>query len=529
MSCVTTTATANVSTIRDLAKALARIRISNWWILPSKYDLKPDGSESWLAVPPGGGIIFGGLNSDDHDAFTRGYTFGSDTVDSAISEINALQFNLTRSGGSLQFQESTILALGNKAQINKDRLNEIKSSLFFQPRYGGRGIFAGVWESEYYAIAPDELAELNYTAAVIGRAADDLAFIADSLSYGDCNDDGGDDENCDRIAAALEAIAQKEFGCDLDPVIDAVEKLTAAVGVIELDEGIKLPKLITAPPDDNKGKDSDYVTVNSLPEFLVWHFRQLDALMGRFPIKIVQADGDLTAEGEQERTITVPNLSEGIAELIALNAIQLSNSEANLKATVSNLGESVLIKKMLIQCKFILDNVQDFTGINVRDKKLTVPFSVDIRETDLDKLLQPAEIEILVDEHRPKNDGSEFDIERIGKIVNTIYAIVSAVYVHRIDPDDPVGSVGRDLNKIRDGLNLVDSEDEDGYAAFLSRTERGFTDAPFSEDVVNPNPTGPKPYGRDYTRRPLIRRTEGQGTDDIKDGDTTDGGEGGEP
>lgn len=541
MTCTQSLITSKIAEIKRALNGLKLADVDSWWNIP---EINETLASEWVAaIGLDGMLTFSNVPSSTGFYDSNGFIVAKTAINNAITLVNSLSPMVRQTGGRFLLQESTLTLIESGISVIQQKLQTLISSRWLNRFYdlppsrvigvsfeSGDQLNGISVETRFY-ISRDELTDKNNSRNSLVSAIEELDLILSYISASDCNEPPQpNDDNCDRIADALEAIAAKDFNCDTQPVLDAIEDLKDLLGNDFVD-GIKVPKLITQPPKDNKGKDSDYVIIKSMPEFMVWQFKQIDALFGRFPIKIVQSDGDLTEEGDQETTIVIPNLSEGISELIALNAVQLSNSEAILKSSVSNIGETVLIKKMLIQCKWILDNIQDWTGLNTRDRKETVPFAVDIRETELDKLLQPAEIEILVDEHKPLNDGSEFNIERIGKIVNTIYAIVSAAYVNRLDPDDPVGSIRRDLDKIKNGLNLVDNEDEDGFSTFLERTELAFGDAPLSNEVTNPNPTGPKPYGREYNRRPLIRRTEGQGTDDIKEGDTDqgDGDGGGDP
>lgn len=525
MACITVlAATANAANLARYAQELTAIANNSWWNLPTKNAVLT--FPEWFAPPEENDDTL--FTNQGHPLFDTegGWADAQQTLALAYQEVLQSRINIRTTGGG-SVNESVVTPGFNLLTNAGNDLKSIIDGNYLDKRYG-MGLIGGTFvqpiirwgdmENGFFLISGASINKLDWAQTRLTVAAQRMMEVAESLLLGCTEDDGGDDDNCDRIADALEAIAAKDFTCpepDLTPVIEAVEKLSGAIGVTDLDAGIKLPKLITNPPKDNRGGDNDYITVNSIPEFLAWNFRQLDALFGRFPITIIQEDADITEEGDQENKIVIPNLSEGIAELIALNAVQLTNSDAILKSNISTLGEVITAKKILVQAKFILDNLQEFAGMGIKQKTIKMPVSANMLKTKLAEALEPTEIDVIVDDYVLNTDGSEFDVDRIGKIVNTIYAIVSAAFVHRINKDAPEDSIRSDLMKIRDGLALVDSEDEDTFSQFIERAETAFSDAPGSMDNATPTP-----YGRDRDRRPLIRRTEGMGDDDIKDGDT---------
>lgn len=530
MSCFPSlAATANAANLSRYAVQLSIIAGNEWWNLPTSRAVFY--TEEWFReIERPYDTIFNARGVPDFYS-PGGWIEAKSTIREAYNEVLSAQANLEKpvSGGTVLVSRENLGAAFHKLSNTANRLKPLSETTYLNQFYGLQLFKASTFiptlawffeGADLYYISRTDTETLGILQDSLHLAAMEIREISEMLLSG-CYQpppEEEEDDNCDRIADALEAIAAKDFTCpepDLTPVIEAVEKLSGAIGVADLDEGIKLPKLITRPPDDNVGKDSDYITVNSIPEFLAWNFRQLDALFGRFPITIIQEDAGITEEGDQENKIVIPNLSEGIAELIALNAVQLTSSDAILKSNISTLGEVITAKKILVQAKFILDNLQEFAGMGIKQKTIKMPVSANMLKTKLAEALEPTEIDVIVDDYVLNTDGSEFDVDRIGKIVNTIYAIVSAAFVYRIDKDAPEESIRSDLMKIRDGLALVDSEDEDTFSQFIERAETAFSDAPGSMDNATPTP-----YGRDRDRRPLIRRTEGMGDDDIKDGDT---------
>jgi len=529
MACIASLATTKLTDFRRIISLLKTADSDEWWDIPETYETAIsewigntglDGSLTFKNVPKGLGF---------YD--TAGFSTGKSAIADAVAKIDEIVPLVRQGGGRFSLQSNTVDELSNALTLAKSELSKLSGSRWLEqyfklsPSYSPQpGFFEGVpfvsFETSF-SILKHELEERTAARQALMTAIEAMEVALDYIGSSDCQPEPSSDDNCDRIADALEAIAAKDFTCpepDLTPVIEAVEKLSGAIGVVDLDAGIKLPKLITQPPKDNKGKDSDYVTVKSIPEFLIWNFTQIDALIGRFPIEIIQKDSDITEEGDQDEKIVIPNLSEGIAELLALSAVNAVNQDVVVKAEVSALTEIVSLKQMVVQARYILDNLQQWASFGVQQKRISMPVVVDIKKTKLDEFLQPAKLEITVDDYRLNSDGSDFDFERVGKIVNTIYAIVATAFCNRISKDDPTGSFRSDLSKIKDGQLLNDEDDEDSFGRFVNRAEIGFTDAPGSLDSTNP-----RPYGRDRERRPIIKRTEGMGLDDIQDGDT-DGG-----
>ncbi len=59
-------------------------------------------------------------------------------------------------------------------------------------------------------------------------------------------------------------------------------------------------------------KNKYYQAINNLSEYITWQMRQLDGLLGSYPINILVEDNDLTTEGNQPLSLTIPNIAEGV-------------------------------------------------------------------------------------------------------------------------------------------------------------------------------------------------------------------------
>jgi hypothetical protein len=349
-----------------------------------------------------------------------------------------------------------------------------------------------------------ETADLKYAGSQLSRAGRLLEEIYFGLTTSSCTEEP-EGEECDRITAALEKLAEKDFGCE------GLDKIAAAVGADDLSTGVTVPRLMT----EKEGGGT--VTIRSIPEFIRWQFLQMDALIGHFPLKITAKDTEIDEAGDQEKVFVAPNLSEAIATLIGLAITNDAAVDATLKGTMTACTEIASNRLVSIKSHAILESLEEWASYTVKEEVKEIPFAFDIEAKSIDQALTAQLKKVAVSTWDAGQDNGDFDIERIGKICNTIFAIVSRAFLHKLDPDNPEEQIKADLRTMQ---NTIDDEDEDDFSVWLERTETEFSDANLSrhqtEGQINP-------YGRPFDRRPRLRQIEGQGTEDIKDGQ--DGGE----
>lgn len=92
----------------------------------------------------------------------------------------------------------------------------------------------------------------------------------------------------------------------------------------------------------NQGNSS--VKHQSLTQFNFWLMRQLDALIGEFPIKIEVQDSDPTEKGEQSKSISLPNLAEAVAEIYGLAAKTSIDSDVHTSFLIRLAAETMAAK-----------------------------------------------------------------------------------------------------------------------------------------------------------------------------------------
>jgi hypothetical protein len=302
---------------------------------------------------------------------------------------------------------------------------------------------------------------------------------------------------------------------------------------------IKVPQNVTLDIDkDNDGNatESNYIKVESGVLFSRWQFQQLDALFGRFPIKIKIEDNDLIKAGDQGTEIRLPNLAETVAELTGKLLMMDAKINSLMNIGLRSLAENGSSKLTTIKTYHIVDCIAEYLNYSDTQKKIKVPFTFDPKvlaqeaedgeitqiDAKLADFLQMTEIEIEVEEIKDK-DTLTADLTPFLEAAR----IIKAVYFQPIKGN----SVEELKNSIKEDLKgLVDLFD--GYAAsnnsgvpspdgdpnspknrkeqdfdvFLEKAERGFL-----EDINVGEEEATKPYGKPYAKRPKIRKIGKQG------------------
>lgn len=476
-----------------------------WWDYPTIY--KSNDESVWTDQGLEQGNYFNIPIGFVLDRFLQGRTDLIARMNEAVSLLTTLVGELGMEDQAdppaVRILRGKITEMQGKANTAKSEINEVLGSGALSSRYGGRS--TGPFNTGYF-MTYTETADLKYAQSQIARAGRLLEEIYYGLISSSCNE-SGEGENCDRIAAALEALAAKDFGGN---VSQALDKIAAAVGAEPLAAGVTVPRLVTE--KDGGGT----IKIRSIPEFIRWQFLQMDALIGRFPLKIKATDTEADEEGDQSREYIAGNLSDAIASLIGLAITNDTATDAILKGTMTACTEIASSRLIGIKSNAILESLEEWASYTVKEETIEVPFAFDVEGKTIDTALVSKKKKVGVS--RWSGEGkNDFDIERIGKIVNTIYAICMTAFGHRFDPNNPEAQFKADLETMK---NSTDAGDEDDFSAWADRVENEFSDAELSR---HQGAAEVRPYGRPLNRRPRIKQIEGQGTEDI------DGESGGDP
>lgn len=129
------------------------------------------------------------------------------------------------------------------------------------------------------------------------------------------------------------------------------------------------------------------VVVNNQVQYNAWLLKQIDALVGLFPIKIERTDED----GKKE-TLTFENIAEAIAELTGLLAQIAFDADTAVNVATRATGEALGAKAATIQCGSYLKAIIDYLGFQTQDIGIDVPISVTPGAVGLDGKLQESEL-----------------------------------------------------------------------------------------------------------------------------------------
>ena len=187
------------------------------------------------------------------------------------------------------------------------------------------------------------------------------------------------------VAGALEAIICGGSGVgDIDNETESeddlsnlstrqlLEKMADAIGVNEFPG--EVPKTLLNSGDNPE--ESGIETIPNLVQFILWIVKQMDALIGEFPVKIKVEDSSLLEEGNQTLEIELNNIAEAMAELFAQGSISNTTEAAILSSSIRTGNEAVQGRIAAIRAFEVARANAEFLGYNFqeKDKKLNVGF-----------------------------------------------------------------------------------------------------------------------------------------------------------
>lgn len=192
----------------------------------------------------------------------------------------------------------------------------------------------------------------------------------------------------------------EDMGC-CDETLELLEAIYSRLGVEEFP--VKAPALLV-----QEGEEEE--PLENHAQLWAWTAKNLDAVMGQFPIKIRIQDTDPTTEGNQEIELSLPNVAEALAEMFGLayqSEIQtdlitdillrlvpevLATKNAALtgqsysKANASFLGYPANAKEVPVDYNFDLERLNSLPEFLSDCRKRIVVYQDESRESVLDVL-----------------------------------------------------------------------------------------------------------------------------------------------
>ncbi len=296
-------------------------------------------------------------------------------------------------------------------------------------------------------------------------------------------------------------IARQQAEIHHENAQNAIELCLAknATGVFDIIGGAEFPVTV---PEYLTDKVPKKINIQNLTQLLIYTIKQLDALCGEFPIEIKVDDSNLLEEGEQPKTITLPNIAETLAECMGLLTTLRIESDANLSATIRALIEAGSAKQLaLIAGDYAKGNAEylGYKGTQINEK---VPMAFTPGKERLDEVLKESEINVKTWENTDK-----YDINDAFTPLLEMAAMWKAQNFEVVNPRNTKSDLTTKLlgtAGLLDRLNQYkkaqkkNPDEPDDWSQFTEQVERGFTGESGISDTQNP-------YGRDFSQRPKIK------------------------
>lgn len=265
-------------------------------------------------------------------------------------------------------------------------------------------------------------------------------------------------------------------------------------------------------PNSLVKKNSGTRQIESLAQYIAYSVIQTNAQFGQFPQEIKIKDADLTQQGDQQQTVTMPNLAEAIAEIVGLLLVLRSESAANLVATVNAMIEAGSAKQSAILASDYGAANAEFLGYKGKQIEREVPFTFVPGEPQLDKMLKAGEVKVKGWDNADKNDLNDL----IAPILE-MAAMYRAANFRNVGTSSPLSKIKEILEgaaKLSDAVDNFaktppppDPNNPDApppppkksdWDEFVESAESGFTSKPGITDNLHP-------YNRPLEQRPKIR------------------------
>lgn len=127
--------------------------------------------------------------------------------------------------------------------------------------------------------------------------------------------------------------------------------------------------------------------ITSQPQYNAWLLKQIDALVGLFPIKIERTD-----ENGQKQTLTFENIAEAIAELTGLLSQIAFDADTAVNVGTRATGEALGAKAAALQVGSYVKAIIDHMGFQTQHMSIDVPVSVTLGAVGSDGKLQESEL-----------------------------------------------------------------------------------------------------------------------------------------
>jgi hypothetical protein len=231
-------------------------------------------------------------------------------------------------------------------------------------------------------------------------------------------------------------------------------------------------------------------TIPNLARLHAWHIEQLDALFGAFELPITVAG----------KTLTIPNMAEGMAEQIGMQAAGIYNQELLLNLCTRTIAEVGQIKQQEYKTYMAVEAIIEYLSFKHKEVQQPMPMSFVPGETSLLDLLKEATQTVSVIQFDDSVTQRTFllDLARAAAITRAQgFRQVNGTTAGEIQAE-----VLQNVQRFEDFSNKLAEEPTDAQG-------RDSTDQLISQ-IMNGYPEGQNPFACQGEEPPQINRVKGQ-------------------
>lgn len=259
--------------------------------------------------------------------------------------------------------------------------------------------------------------------------------------------------------------------------------------------------------EGEKPVEPSQVPIPTLVDLLMWQFERDDERWGQWKVEIDIKDSDITKEGDQKKSIKLPNLAESIAEFEGQLLSILTNVEALVALSVRNLSESGLARQEAVKGYLASMAIAKYMAFPYTEIDVEIPSTYTPGATSIDKLIIESVIHAQGIDYENKETLRDIFLDLLQAA-----AITRAVHWRQVYPKSDVKK--QILSQIKGSAELSEKitnvkavsvngeakeKGKESWEDKLDQYENGFGFATGIEDANTP-------YGRDRERRPRIRQ-----------------------
>jgi len=235
--------------------------------------------------------------------------------------------------------------------------------------------------------------------------------------------------------------------------------------------------------------------------------KYFDEIVGQFEIPIEIKDSDPLKPGDQPVGIKIPNIAEGIAEMLGLLLQISANSETANALLIKNLIEAGSAKQQGFTTFSYTKAIADYLDFKREEKTAPMQLAFTPNSDSLEAFNKESKVQTDVIEVHDKEQ--DFSVS-LAKLLRSA-ALLEAVYLKRFKKDSDIGrelvKLIKEKSQAYTDINKKNNEKDDtNWNQFLENVENGYINTAGISDSTNP-------YGESFEERPRIRELGIEKTD----------------